>query len=60
MLGKNYGNTRWIEQKLTYYYDLDLKFDRSIDLFTYDLPVLVDNQYHTISGNDEYIYVIVK
>jgi len=60
LLGKNYGNTRWIEQKLTYYYDLDLKFDRSIDLSTYDLPVLVDNQYHTISGNDEYIYVVMK
>ena len=45
---------------LNYYGLTDLKQDSSCDLKSQDLPVLVDNQLHTIKGNESEILIILK
>lgn len=43
------------------YYDLkNVVRDSSIDLTTYNLPIISDHMYHTIRGNDKYILVELK
>lgn len=51
----------WGDYWLTNYYGAScLITDDSIDLAEYDLPVLTDSMYHTIRGNDNYIYIELK
>lgn len=51
----------WGRYGFSYYYGLhDIKWDDSIDLTTYDLPVLEDNIYHTIRGSKNYILLELK
>lgn len=51
----------WGRYGFSYYYGLhNIKWDDSIDLTTYDLPVLEDNIYHTIKGNEKYILLELK
>ncbi len=55
------GDWLWGRRGFSYYYGLhDIKWDDSIDLTTYDLPVLEDNIYHTIKGNEKYILLELK
>ncbi len=60
MLRISYPNKRFLQIRYSSYYDFNFIYDDSIDLSTYNLPILVDNAYHTIYGNDEYIYVVMK
>lgn len=57
----------WIfgEYQFFHYYRLKkVKWNQpkksSIDLTTYDLPVLKDTMYHTIRGNDNYVLIELK
>ena len=43
------------------YYRLPvMRFDSSVDLSTYDLPLVVDNFYHTIYADDEHMLIELK
>ena len=47
--------------QLAYYYNLkNLRWSHTFDFTSYDLPILKDNYYHTIKGNDKYILIILK
>ena len=47
--------------QLAYYYNLNnLRWSHTFDFTSYDLPMLKDNYYHTIKGNDKYILIILK
>ena len=51
----------WGRAGFSYYYGLhDIKWDDTIDLTTYDLPILKDDIYHTIRGNEKYILLELK
>lgn len=55
------GDWRWGYRNFQYYYGLhDIAWNESIDLEVYDLPVLEDNIYHTIKGNEKYILLELK
>lgn len=58
-----YGNSGWYWGRygFEHYYNLkNIVFDVTIDLTTYDLPVLLDNQYHTIRSDGKHILIEVK
>jgi hypothetical protein len=52
----------WGGFELLYFYGMnDLLIDSGgIDLTQSDLPVLIDNPYHTIRGNDQYLLIELK
>jgi hypothetical protein len=52
----------WGIYELLYYYGLDdiLVTDGNLDLTQYDLPILVDNVYHTIRGNSTQLLIELK
>lgn len=55
------GNWAWGEAGFFRYYDLkNVIPNSSIDLTTYNLPVLSEKMYHTIKGQDNYILVELK
>lgn len=59
-----FGDSSWYWGRYVFsnYYGLRtyMKWDSSVDLTTMDLPVLTDNVYHTIRGNDQYILIELK
>ena len=58
-----FGNSGWHWGGYGFmnYYNLkNIEFNREINLTEYDLPVLLDNQYHTIKGDGKYILIEVK
>lgn len=51
----------WGRYEFEFYYGLkNIEFDNSIDLTTYDLPVLEDNIYHTIKSDGKHILIQLK
>ena len=51
----------WGQKQFFGYYGLkNVIRDTSIDLTTYELPVIKDTMYHTISGKDQYILIRLK
>lgn len=47
--------------QMAYYYGLkNLIWDYKFDFTSYELPVLKDNMYHTIKGDDKYLLIILK
>ena len=51
----------WSEYYFYNYFKLkNVRTDGSIDLTTYNLPVLIDNMYCTIQGNEEYVLIRLK
>jgi hypothetical protein len=51
----------WGQYRFYNYYKLkNVVSDSSIDLTTYDLPVIEDHMYHTIRGNGNYILIELK
>ena len=51
----------WGREELSNYYNLEkIIWDTSVDLNTYDLPLIEDNMYHTIKGNERYLLIILK
>lgn len=55
------GKQYWGTYEFYHYYNLtNIVKDDSIDLTTYDLPVLKDTMYHTIKGEGQYILVELK
>lgn len=55
------GKWAWGEAGFYRYYNLkNVIADSSVDLTTYNLPVLEEKMYHTIKGQDNYILVELK
>lgn len=55
------GEWIWGSWEFYRYYGLEnIVQDTTIDLTTYDLPIVKDSMYHTIYGNDQYILIILK
>lgn len=55
------GHWYWGHYGFEHYYGLkNIKFDSSIDLTTYNLPVLEDKMLYTIKGKDNYVLVELK
>ena len=55
------GNWYWGDYGFGHYYGLkNIKSDSSIDLTTYNLPILEDNMFHTIRGKDNYVLIEIK
>lgn len=55
------GNWDWGLKGFYGYYGLkNVRQDVSIDLATYNLPLIKDGMYHTIYGNSNYILIILK
>ena len=52
----------WGSYYLMHYFNLQKAFDykEDVDMQNMDLPILKDNIYHTIRGNDKYIFVELK
>lgn len=51
----------WGYREFYQYYGLkNVVQDTTIDLTTYNLPVIEDSMYHTIYGNDQYILIELK
>ena len=51
----------WGQKQFFGYYGLkNVIRDTSIDLTTYELPVIKDTMYHTISGKDQYVLIRLK
>lgn len=52
------GDGWWGEYGLRNYYSLpELKFAESYDPPAFEMPVIVDNYYHTIRANENYIWI---
>jgi hypothetical protein len=62
LIPKNFRESwKWGQYKFYNYYELkNVVWDRSIDLTTYDLPVIEEHMYHTIRGKDNYILIELK
>lgn len=55
------GGWQWGQAGFYWYYGLkNVIRDPSVDLTTYELPVLEDKMYHTIRGRDNYILIELK
>ncbi len=55
------GATFFYRHEFFNYYGLkNVVQDKSIDLTTYELPVIKDTMYHTIKGKDNYILIELK
>ena len=59
-----FGDSSWMWARYTFtnYYGLSehIKWDSSVDLTSMDLPIIVDNLYHTIRANGEYVLIELK
>ena len=55
------GGWWWGQADFYQYYDLkNAAEDPSVDLTTYDLPVLEEHMYHVIRGKDTYMLIELK
>lgn len=55
------GGWWWGQAGFYQYYDLkNVAGDPSVDLTTYDLPVLEEHMYHAIRGKDTYMLIELK
>ncbi len=56
-----HGSWWWGQADFYQYYDLkNAAEDPSVDLTTYDLPVLEEHMYHVIRGKDTYMLIELK
>lgn len=63
LIPSTFGGDGWMWSEYYFYNYFSLKNviqDSSIDLKTYDLPIINDTMYHTIKGRDSYILIELK
>ncbi len=57
----SYSHWHWGGYQFFHYYGLkNVVSDTSLELLNFDLPVLLDNQYHTIKSDGKYILIELK
>ena len=57
----SYSHWQWGGYQFLHYYGLkNIKTDATLELLGFDLPVVLDNQYHTIKSDGKYILIELK